>query len=200
MKISKLSPINIFASKASDYRVTLFYNKKTDTICYKDEEGNVIEVGSNITAVTTLTAEAWDYKEVALSNADMLALVSTKEILAAPGTGKYYDINKVILEYTAGGVAFNIGSADNFIYFYFNGEPLMNIDATLITTLSDQIAIAKPSASKSYSGTEPEYNQFPFLPLNTSFKIGTWLANPTLGTGTGLVKVWYKTRTFGTEL
>lgn len=46
MKISKLLPNSIFASKAKDGKVTLFLNKATNLVSYKDEENNVIPVGA----------------------------------------------------------------------------------------------------------------------------------------------------------
>lgn len=45
MKISKLLPNSIFASKAKDEKITLFLDKTTNLVSYKDEENNVIPVG-----------------------------------------------------------------------------------------------------------------------------------------------------------
>jgi len=57
MKISKLIPNSIFASKGKDEKVTLFLNKNTSTVCYKNEENEVIEIGSGISEITTLQSE-----------------------------------------------------------------------------------------------------------------------------------------------
>ena len=46
MKISKLLPNSIFASKAKDEKITLFLNKATNLVSYKDEENNVIAIGA----------------------------------------------------------------------------------------------------------------------------------------------------------
>ena len=44
-KIKILSPSDIQASKGTNGTVTLFLNKNTNTVCYKDTNGKIIQVG-----------------------------------------------------------------------------------------------------------------------------------------------------------
>ena len=44
-KIKILSPSDIQASKGTNGTVTLFLNKNTNTVCYKDTTGKIIQVG-----------------------------------------------------------------------------------------------------------------------------------------------------------
>ena len=44
-KIKVLSPSNIQASKGTSNTVTLFLNEDTNTVCYKDTTGKIIQVG-----------------------------------------------------------------------------------------------------------------------------------------------------------
>jgi len=44
-KIKILSPSDIQASKSTNGIITLFLNKDTNTVCYKDTNGKIIQVG-----------------------------------------------------------------------------------------------------------------------------------------------------------
>ena len=44
-KIKILSPSDIQASKGTNGTITLFLNKNTNTVCYKDTNGKIIQVG-----------------------------------------------------------------------------------------------------------------------------------------------------------
>jgi hypothetical protein len=44
-KIKILSPSDIQASKGTNGTITLFLNKNTNTVCYKDINGKIIQVG-----------------------------------------------------------------------------------------------------------------------------------------------------------
>jgi len=44
-KIKILSPSDIQASKSTNGIITLFLNKNTNTVCYKDTNGKIIQVG-----------------------------------------------------------------------------------------------------------------------------------------------------------
>jgi len=52
----------------------------------------------------------WKTKVVEISSAEILAMGTTPiELLPAPGAGKYYDIDRMILKYTYNGNGYNIG-------------------------------------------------------------------------------------------
>lgn len=56
MKIRELMSKSIFASKRTSAGITAYFNRDTETVCYKDKSGNVVEIGSDTAALLALTA------------------------------------------------------------------------------------------------------------------------------------------------
>lgn len=135
----------------------------------------------------------WTYTEVAVSSAEILALNSTpKTLLVAPGANSYIEIGKVIFEYTHVSTAYTVAGLfiikDGGGYFQrfitdFTGE-----GANTIVFINDWNIWGATNHEQGYSI------------LNDSLEFTCQTSDPTLGDGTLLVKIWYKVKTFGTEL
>lgn len=204
MKLSRLLPKSIFASKATDSKVTLFYNKNTSSICYRETDGTVVEVGSGTAALAALQSSVEDvesaaptYTEVAVSSAEILALgTSAKTLLPAPGANMYYDIEKVILEFSAGGTPYTL-AGDYLALTLFNWKM---VGTGLITGLADKVSIVPDIDNAANVGAEDIVINLDQT-LNQPFGLTTYNeTDPLAGNGTLLVKIWYTARTVGTEL
>lgn len=115
------------------------------------------------------------------------------ELLPAPGSGKYYDIDKIVLEYTKGTTPYS-QLTPNILWIdpFFTGiDNLLNNIATFLTL------IFRPGASYTLPTTsDVVVNEY--LPINKAINLSTWSsADPTLGDGTLRVKIYHKTITFG---
>jgi hypothetical protein len=131
---------------------------------------------------------------VNISSAQILAMGTTPiELLPAAGANKYYDIEKVILEYTHVTTAYSSpdlviksnGSLWGFVYSQF---------VLLAGSESTVTFVNKPMDYNSTDFITTPYN----FPLNTDLTIGTYdNSNPTLGDGTLRAIITYTLRTFG---
>jgi len=130
--------------------------------------------------------------KVNISSAQILAMGSTPiELLPAPGVGMYYDIEKVILEYTYGTIAYTIDTVDNPA-IYFDGTSLTNIPISILTN-SINVAFVCENSSVVLSNNVPVARS-----VSGSVAISTWNDdNPTLGDGTLRAIITYTVRTFG---
>lgn len=195
MKLRNLIPSALQASKKDNLGVTLFLNKNTGTVCYRDTDGSIVEVGED-TAVIATVDTGYTYTEVAVSSAEILTLGTVgKELLPAAGPNNYYDIAEMVLEYTHVTTGYTIGSQ---LAVYGTSQTYAVLEETLITTGADLVTYFRGAQPTSVATTTPFlYNEEPNANV-TLFTVSG--ANPTLGDGTLLVKIWYKVRTFGTEL
>ena len=111
------------------------------------------------------------------------------ELLPAPGAGKYYDIDKIILERTDVSTDYVLGE-DLYIQ-QGSGGCYYGISERLFTAYPVVICrepMVKSGTELVYSDTEP----------NGSLIFYTWNnTNPTLGDGTLRAIITYTTRTFG---
>lgn len=154
-----------------------------------------------ISAVNASNLDEMVYTEVSVSSAQIKAMGTTPvELLAAPASNKYYDIDKVALEYTHVTTNYTmgtttsliIGTTDNGYYGAWVSTLLLNNGAS--SFMVTDYPTANPNAVP--ATVEVEIIGTPqavYLSTDDS-------ADPTLGDGTLLVKIWYKVRTFGTEL
>ena len=142
------------------------------------------------------------YTEVAISSAQILNMGSTEiELLPALLTTEYYDISKLLLEYTNVTTPYSINIGDNPSIYFDGVQTLQGLDINILTSGNTSVTTILPGA---YSINTS------FLPSRTlsgpqlgggNLMMSTWNNdNPTGGDGTILAKIWYKVRTFGTEL
>jgi hypothetical protein len=136
-----------------------------------------------------------DYTEtiVNISSAEILSMGTTPiELLPAAGANAYYDIEKVVLEYTHNTTAYTTTNK----YLYLDGVSSPAIPPALITATGNAFQIIKPSACFVDPTDEVAYNAN--ISLNQPITFKAWnSSNPTLGDGTLRVKIYHKTITFG---
>ena len=145
----------------------------------------------------------YQYKEVTLSSAEILDLGNTPiDVLDAPGASNYYEW-KVVLEYTYDGANPYTLASDAILVGELNEYNGGIIKSTLITKAVNTVGM-----TSSFSSDEQATIAATELPvtnveaLNEPLSVTTWDGNNPAGSGTGtiLAKVWYKVKTFGTEL
>jgi hypothetical protein len=136
------------------------------------------------------------YLEVDISSAQILAMGTTPiDILPAPGAGKYYDFTAIV-EFTAGtsyvftGDTILLGGSDSY------GGGLIN--PSFIATTNNKVAKVGHQPTEMVTSDATEYPTTWEMVLNEGIIFTALNGNdPTTGTGTIKVKIWYKLRTFG---
>ena len=131
---------------------------------------------------------------IEISSAQILAMGSAITLLASPGLGKYYEIQKVIFEYTHNTTAYIFPTSPTF---YLDGCFDVYVDKILLTTATSGVILANANVRNTYvsGGTNVKYNRDA---LNSPLIMGTTNGdNPTTGNGTLRVIIFHKTRTFG---
>ena len=138
----------------------------------------------------------YTYTEVEVSSAQILAMGSTPiELLPAPGANSYYLTDNVILEYTHNTTAYTMAATD---YVVVSGAQQMSAEKTILTSTNNVQTVMKSSDGiDSVNDVNFSWVEGFNIPLELYGWDGS---NPTLGDGTLLVKIWYKEKTFGTEL
>lgn len=192
--------------KANTAGLEIFENSVDNKLYYKDKNGVLVELliptSSTIStienSITTLENDSFTYTEVAISNAELLAIGSTpQEILPAPGANKYYDYFG-ILEYTyvsSNFAAFNdalgIIGASSYGGSYIGKNILTDTQSSITRFNSSETAALERTTET------VKWHMY----LNEAINLTTLGAtDPAGGDGTILVKIWYKIKTFGTEL
>ena len=135
---------------------------------------------------------------VNIPSASILTMGSSYiELLPSPGVGKYYDINKVIVEYTHVTTAYTL--TDSIFVGNNNEDPLSFTFANLITSSENRCWVINGEQATGDDYPDTSYNASSNRPINNeAVVIGTWnTTNPTLGDGTMRVIITYTTRTFG---
>ena len=152
-------------------------------------------LGGQIVTVYPQASGGSDYTEtiVNISAAQILNMGTTPiELLPAAGANAYYDIEKVVLEYTHNTTAYTTTNK----YLYLDGVSSPAIPPALITATGNAFQIIKPSACFVDPTDEVAYNAN--ISLNQPITFKAWnSSNPTLGDGTLRVKIYHKTITFG---
>jgi hypothetical protein len=133
----------------------------------------------------------YDYVVVDISSSDILSMDSTPIILLpAPGVGKYYDVDKIIFEFSYNSLPYN--TANNFLNIY-NGRGTTNIYAALISDTLDAVCITKLPTF--FDSIEGGLAAAPLVGINTALTMSAG-APITSGNGTLKAKIYYKTMTF----
>jgi len=178
-----------------------FKNKFKTRVVNTDNENRIVEdIASIIQEIETIESnlpESLTYTEVAISSAQILDLGNTPiELLPNADANKYYEIQKFILEFTELTTPYTFNDAINIYginsYAYLTESILTSgtSNVTVINNYGSDIA--------TYVDTLNVVNR---QGLGGGIQISTYNGtNPTLGDGTILVKIWYRVRTFGTEL
>jgi len=122
---------------------------------------------------------------------------SPKVLLEAPGAGTYYDFDQIIVE------GCDSGAYTAAFYLILLNDGIQSTLNQYLLDGSGGYSIVKNLGE--FVGTSTNWGGSVVVQDNRLQNTGLTLttdtgANPTGGTGTILVKIWYKVRTFGTEL
>lgn len=128
---------------------------------------------------------ATKYKKVSVSSAEILALnTSPKELVAAPGTGKYIMIQKVYFVYNFGTAAYD--TTDSFPKIIIGTEDDISEGNVSIGVYDSNLG-----NNKSWITVGVTENHLFNLSANSAIKIAILNANPTAGDGTLDIHLWY---------
>jgi hypothetical protein len=141
---------------------------------------------------------AYDYLEVPISSAQIKAMGSSPiQLLPAAGVNKYYVFERIVIEFTYSTAAYVFPTSQTF---YLDGAFDAYVDKLLFTSASNgvttltgnirnTITVGSGSGSVQVKGNRDV--------LNANLIMGTPSGdNPTTGSGTALVKIYYKTESF----
>ena len=143
-------------------------------------EVNILSAGGGSGTTTTVN----------ITSAQILAMGATPVgLLPAPGVGMYYDIERVILEYTHVTTAYTLA---DFIAIYGNQTTYGLIYDSLISTAESMVYTFSPIGASDNTGAGYAEK------LNKSVVLSTVTgADPTDGDGTLKAIITYTVRTFG---
>ena len=125
------------------------------------------------------------------------------ELLPAPGANQYYDVEKIILEYTHVSTAYTLGTvtrlrvSDSNGMMFFDGDPAQLSE--VVNNVSRLTPITVFNNAAGAGGSEITQGYFytnDTLSLSTISDLGSGV-DVTLGDGTLRVIITYTTRTFG---
>lgn len=149
-------------------------------------------------------ADGYSYLEVPVSSSQILSMgTSAVELLPAPGVNMYYDAI-VVLEFTYNSIKYTMPVSDD-IAVVFESTYQGSLVRRFIDGFdsSDTVATCYPaSSSVEQANTSGGVFISSYAQKKNDRLILTLFngGNPTNGNGTILAKVWYKVKTFGTEL
>lgn len=167
-----------------------------------DTTGNSGTTGQELVDILeVLKTNALEYAEVSVSAAEIATSGNVGiSLLPNSGAGKYYEVEKVLVETIQVTTPWTINEVNNPV-MYFDGSVLPPVDISVITTAgSGQVAVNHNGAYVNKAGLTALV-----VAGNISdggaLKMYTWNNdNPTGGDNMLLVKIWYNLRTLGTEL
>lgn len=162
---------------------TYFFDKSKGLVYFKTSAAQVLPIFSEYN---------YDYIKVPVSSSQILNMGNTPiSLLAAPGAGFYYDIPKIIIEYTYNTAPYST-SAKQLV---MSNAQVAIVEQTIITATSNRVAIIEPTK---YDASASPYIVHNVSQLNRALEFSTIDASdPTLGSGTMNIKIWYKIRSFG---
>ncbi len=208
-KVDNLSDVVVsLKTPAQAEKREIFQNRENGKLYYKRFDGTVVDIESidlkTINGETLLGSgdlvvggDGYTYAEVEVSSAQIRNLgVNPITLIPALGQDKYPQYFG-IFEFTAGSEEFdfdpmvsyiNIGEKD------YSGLSSIN-NVSLFSLFSGEKVIIEFNSGA--------INQNPNWYFGINQPIKMWISDgseASLGNGTGLVKIWYKVRNFGTEL
>jgi hypothetical protein len=137
------------------------------------------------------------YVEVAVTSAQLKTIGSAPLALLPSGglsANQYYDLNKVILEFTYVAPAYTLSDAHLFIGTTDNNYAGSWIGKNVIASSVNKFAITTGFSPLNVIGSYTEYAD---EVAGQGIYLGTLGANPATGNGTLLIKLWYNIRTIG---
>jgi len=137
------------------------------------------------------------YKEVEISSAQILAMGTTPVELIAAEQDKVYNINKMIIESNPLTTAYTIASQ----LYLLNGNSGYLISNQIITDNLLNKGMAIVNDMNGFVFNDFNVSEAFFINTPQAVTLTTFTgANPTLGDGSIIVKIWYTIETFGSNL
>lgn len=183
-----------FKTLKGDYITNLSMSSIEALTLFNDDVKSILLVESSITSNTL-------YKEVEFSAAEILTFNSVGyTLLDSPGANNYYEIDKIILEYTHVTTAYTIAD-DNVIIIFDDNGYLGSVNPGFLGSVNsyavvDQTTGQVMNTSVTYQGTQL-YGMSNSLWTDSAIGIGTATLDPIGGDGTLKVIIKYRIRTFG---
>lgn len=135
---------------------------------------------------------------VSLNPIQIKSLGTPFTLLNSPGANKYYDIQKIIIEYTFGTVAYAIPTS---LTLYLDGAFDSYIDKTLLTSATNSVCTISGNLRNTLtvgSGSGSVQVKTNKDVLDAALILGTPNGdNPTTGDGTVRIIIYYEVKTFG---
>lgn len=143
----------------------------------------------------------YEYLEVALTDVQIKTLGTPIDLIAAQGVGTYFEYFGSI-EFTHGTIPYAwSGGADGIVVGNFNSYGGNYFADDLIGSSENRVVWFSSDGFGQEDAFSANVSTAYSVPLNEALKIFTYNnSNPINGDGTILIKVWYKVKTFGTEL
>jgi hypothetical protein len=137
------------------------------------------------------------YKEVEISSAEILAMGTTPVELIPAEQDKVYNINKMIIESNPLTTAYTIASQ----LFILNGNAGALVSNQIITDNLLNKGMAIVNDMNGFVFNDFNVSEAFFINTPQAVTLTTFTgANPTLGDGSIIVKIWYTVETFGSNL
>lgn len=152
------------------------------------------ELESEVFAAAVANTNEWTEEIVDITASQILNMGSVPIVLLpASGANKYYDIDKVIIEYTHKSTPYSL--AESYLTINFEGATFGYIAKSFNKPNNSVVIVSKNSAD---IDTVNGISVVPNIPLNRELWFNTFEGyDPTDGDGTFRVKIYYKTLTFG---
>lgn len=134
------------------------------------------------------------YNEVDITSSEILSLGTSRvELLPTLTSDKYYDVGKIILEYTHVTTPYSLSS----LYVQTFGQTNIFFLKYFIEYTQNKIAVGS-MAGGGYIDSAENIKYSNSEDTNKKLELGTYNnINPTVGDGTLKVKIWYNIHTFG---
>jgi hypothetical protein len=172
----------------------------------KNNDKTAYHTAAEIASAAGVASSGFTYTEVAvpsgvIATSGILGMGSVPvEILPAPGANKYYEYFGYA-EYTYNTTQYNIAAGDNPCIVGENSYGGTIVERPFFTGTSNHVFRFSINSMQTTDTSNEDYQMVYKQDLNERVILTTFLGNdPTAGDGTILVKIWYKIKTFGTEL
>lgn len=156
----------------------------------KKEKAIDLDLNQISSSLDTINSSGYTETIVNISSAQILAMgTSPIELLPAAGVGKYYDIEKILIEFSAASVDYTFDIGDYLVvlgYGVFDAKPFE----------AGSIDFSFDPNGKEISPVGIAVGQINLINTAITLSVSSGI-DPTLGDGTMRAKISYKTITFG---
>ncbi len=158
-----------------------------DYLVITDAENNLVTKTATIAQIQALFGVDTNVTKTTINTGSLLTLADTAiTIVPAPGVGKVIDVISIMFYMDAGSQAYDFGTGS--LPIKIGSQQIASIPNSSSTVNSATDAVFKPEVP----------NEDEVIPQNTALTLEA-LANPTQGSGTLFVNVFYRVLTVGSS-